>query len=171
MHSLVTEGMLLDKIIQPPYNIGKGADVMYSRQDILTDAEQVRFEEVKFYQFIKHLFKVNPNPVKVHSYIDSVSILADCNQIIIDNLVSMCMMNDKNFVPTHAEHIYLLIKANTSVRKTMYYAGISQREYYKVCNHPPEEVIPKLEPKQYIEAIKFMDCLTSLLPERIDVKI
>lgn len=140
---------------------------MYKKQETLSDAERVRLEEVTFCNFISHLFSVNSNPTKAYAFIEVVCTLGKCNLIVINGVVSICMTQDRRYVPTTHEHVYLLSKSTMSVRKITPYLGISQRDYYGYLEKEPPDIQPKFSPVQYIEMIKFIDCLHNLLPERI----
>ena len=140
---------------------------IYTKKETLTDAERIRLEEIMFYNFIMYLFKTNSNPAKVYGFVEVICTLGNCDLLIINNVVSMCMSQDYRYVPRQQEHIYLLTKSSTPVRKVTAQFSISQRDYYKIKNSDPPDIQPKFSPKQYIEIIKFMDCLTKLIPERI----
>lgn len=140
---------------------------MYKKDNTLSDAERVRLDEITFYNFIEHLFQINSNPTKVYSFIEAVCTLAPCNITVINSAVNICMTQDRRYRPTKEEHVHLLAKSDMSVRKIMTYLNISQRDYYSILTKSPPDIQPKFTPKQYIEIIKFLNCLTNLIPERI----
>ena len=159
---------ILDISLFKPYNKRKGVEVfMYKKDNTLSDAERVRLDEITFYNFIEHLFQLSSNPTKVYNFIEAVCVLALCNVTIVNSVVNICMTQDRRYVPTKEEHIHLLAKSDMSVRRIVSYLNISQRDYYKVLAEPPPNIQPKFSPKQYIEIIKFLNCLTNLIPERI----
>jgi hypothetical protein len=159
---------ILDISLFKPYNKRKGVEVfMYKKDNTLSDAERVRLDEITFYNFIEHLFQLSSNPTKVYSFIEAVCILAPCNMTIINSVVNICMTQDRRYVPTKEEHIHLLAKSDMSVRRIVSYLNISQRDYYRILAEQPPNIQPKFSPKQYIEIIKFLNCLTNLIPERI----
>lgn len=140
---------------------------MFSKPNTLSDAERVRLEEIAFCNFIDYLFQKNSNPTKVYGFIEVVCTLSNCNLLIINNVVSICMTQDRRYKCTKEEFIHLLSKSDMPVRRILPYLGISQRDYYKILEQDPPDIQPKFQPKQYIEMIKFLDCLRTLAPERI----
>jgi hypothetical protein len=140
---------------------------MYSKRNVLSDAEQVRLEEIEFCNFIDYLFRLNSNPTKVYAFIEVVCTLSNCNLPIINGAVSICMTQDRRYKTTKEEFIHLLSKAAMPVRKLIPYVGVSQRDYYKVLRQKPPDIQPKFQPKQYIEMIKFLQGLRNLVPERM----
>lgn len=140
---------------------------MYKKRTTLSDAERVRLDEITFFNFIIHLFKVNSNPTKVYDFVEVICTLAQCDLLIINSVVSICMSHDRRYIPTRNEHIQLLAKSEMPVRRILTYLNISQRDYYNAIAEEPPDILPKFSPKQYIEVIKFLNCLTTLIPERI----
>jgi hypothetical protein len=140
---------------------------MYTKKTKLSDAERVRLDEITFCNFIDKLFSVNSNPTKVYSFIEVVCTLGRCDLLVINSVVSICMSQDRRYKPTKEEAIHLYAKSSMSVRNIIALVRTSQRDYYEVLNKEPPDLQPKFSPKQYIEIIKFLNCLDSLIPERI----
>lgn len=133
----------------------------------LSDAERVRLDEITFCTFIKKLFSLNSNPTKVYDFVETICALGRCDLLLINSVVTVCMRQDRRYKPTREEHIFLLAKSNMPVRQILLYLGISQRDYYKVLSSESPNIQPRFDPKQYIEMIKFLNCLGNLIPERI----
>lgn len=140
---------------------------MYRKSIALSDTERVRLDEITFWNFISYLFSINSNPTKVYSFVEVVCTLGKCDLLVINSVVTICMTQDRRYLPSKEEHIHLLSKSYMSVRRIVKYLGISQRDYYETLAKEPPNVQPKFSPKQYIEIIKFLNCLTTLVPERI----
>lgn len=140
---------------------------MFTKQNTLSDTGRVRLDEITFFNFIDKLFSINSNPTKVYSFIEVVCTLGGCNLLIINSVVTICMTQDRRYKPTKEEHVHLLAMSSMSVRKIIPYLEISQRDYYNILEQDPPDIQPKFTPKQYIEIIKFLNCLDSLAPERI----
>lgn len=140
---------------------------MYKKQNTLSDAERVRLDEITFCNFIDKLFSVNSNPTKVYSFVEVVCTLGGCDLLVINNVVSICMTQDRRYKPTREERVHLYSKASMPVRKIFPIVGVSQRDYYDILDKEPPDLQPKFSPKQYIEMIKFLNCLNNLIPERI----
>ena len=140
---------------------------MYKKQITLSDAERVRLDEITFCSFIERLFSVNSNPTKVYSFVEVVCTLGRCDLLVINSVVSICMTQDRRYKPTREEQVHLYSKSSMPVRKIIPLIGISQRDYYDILDSDPPNLQPKFSPKQYIEMIKFLNCLDNLIPERI----
>ena len=140
---------------------------MYKKQITLSDAERVRLDEITFCNFIEKLFSVNSNPTKVYSFVEVVCTLGRCDLLVINSVVSICMTQDRRYKPTREEQVHLYAKSSMPVRKIIPLIGISQRDYYDLLSSEPPNLQPKFSPKQYIEMIKFLNCLDNLIPERI----
>lgn len=139
---------------------------MFKKTVTLTDAERVRLDEITFCNFIDELFSVNSNPTKVYSFIEVVCTLGRCDLLIINNVVSICMTQDRRYKLTREEQVHLYSKI-LPVRKLITTIGISQRDYYNILSQEPPDLNPKFSPKQYIEIIKFLNCLEHIIPERM----
>jgi hypothetical protein len=140
---------------------------MYRKSSTLSDAERVRLDEITFCKFIDYIFQLNSNPTKVYNFVEVICNLAKCDTLIISGVVSICLTQDRRYKVSKEEHVYLLSKSTMPVRQITKYLGISQRDYYEVLEEPPPNLLPKFQPKQYIEIIKFLNCLDTLAPERI----
>ena len=140
---------------------------MFTKQVTLSDAERVRLDEITFCNFIDKLFSVNSNPTKVYSFIEVVCTLGKCDLLIINSVVSICMTQDRRYKATKDELVHLYSKSSLPIRKLILTLGISQRDYYETLGKDPPNLLPRFTPKQYIEMIKFLNCLDNLIPERI----
>ena len=140
---------------------------MYKKRVTLSDTDRVRLDEITFCNFIDYLFSINSNPTKVYSFIEVVCTLGKCDLVIINSVVAICMTQDRRYKPTREEQVHLYSKSSLPVRKVISIIGISQRDYYAILNQDPPVIEPRFTPKQYIEIIKFLNCLTNLIPERI----
>lgn len=153
--------------ISPTINVERGKHIMYKKARTLSDAERVRLDEITFCNFITQLFSINSNPTKVYSFVEVVCTLGRCDLLIINSVVSTCMTQDRRYKATKEELMHLYAKSNMPVRKITSLVGLSQRDYYELIKKAPPDIQPKFNPKQYIEIIKFLNCLENLIPERI----
>ena len=140
---------------------------MFKKQVTLSDAERVRLDEITFFAFIDRLFSINSNPTKVYSFIEVICTLGKCDLIVINNTVSICMAQDRRYKTSREEQVHLYAKSSMPVRKSIAIIGVSQRSYYDILDTEPPNLQPRFTPKQYIEIIKFLNCLDSLIPERM----
>ena len=140
---------------------------MFTKQSTMSDAERIRLEEITFWNFIEHLFKSNASPVKVYGFIETVCALSECKILILNDVINICMTNDRRYRPTRNELIYILSKSKLAVRTIIAETKITYRDYYKLVAEDMLPIAPKFTPEQYIEIIKFLDSLRNIVPERI----
>ena len=141
---------------------------MYKNRITLSDAERVRLDEITFCNFIDKLFSMNSNPTKVYGFVEVICTLGKCDLLIINGVVAICMTQDRRYKLTKEEHTHLFARACIPVRKALPILGISQRDYYTILrSKEPPDIQPKFSPKQYIEMIKFLNCLDNIAPERL----
>ena len=121
----------------------------------MTKEEQIRLNEIIFCNLFKGLLKTNPNPIKVYDFLTSLAEVVGANTLVLNNVLTIILNNDRQYMPTKREYVYLLRKSDVSVRQVVSLAHISFSTYYdnSILDIHTE---PKFDPIQYAEMMKIL---------------
>lgn len=121
----------------------------------MTKEEQMRLNEIIFCNLFKKLLKTNKNPIKVYDFLTALAEVVGANVLILNNVLTIILNNDKQYIASKKEYVYLLRKSNLPVRQIVTVAHISFSTYY---SKKQEElhIEPKFSPIQYIEMMKIL---------------
>ena len=121
----------------------------------MTREERMRFNEIIFCNLFKTLLKANTNPIKVYDYLTALADVIGANTVVLNNILTIILNNDKHYMATKREYVYLLRKSEIPVRQIVVMAHISFSTYYS--NKPTEmHIEPKFDPIQYAEMMKIL---------------
>lgn len=121
----------------------------------MTDAEQIRLNEIIFCKLFQQLLKQHVNPIKVYDLISAVAAVTDANMLVLNNVINTILNNDRQYMYTKREYAYLLKKSDVSVRRTCKLAGISPNTYYSDATDDLHTE-PRFTPIQYAEMMKVL---------------
>ena len=121
----------------------------------MTDKEQIRLNEIIFCKLFQQLLKQHVNPIKVYDLITAVAAVTDANILVLNNVISIILNNDRQYVPTKREYAHLLKKSSVPVRRACKLAGISPNTYYSATT---DDIYtePRFTPIQYVEMMKIL---------------
>jgi hypothetical protein len=132
----------------------------------MTNEEKIRLNEIIFCNLFKSLLKTNTNPIKVYDFITALADVIGANKLILNNVLTIILNNDKHYMATKKEYIYLLRKSNVPVRQIVAMTHISMTTYYDERKFFEMHIEPKFDPIQYAEMLKvlmfFNDTKTSI---------
>ena len=124
----------------------------------MTLPEEQRLREIVFHNYILGIQKINPNPIKVYDYIDSLCILCDANQTIVHSILNRILINDRKYAPNEYEIRNLYMRSGLNVRKFCRLRHMSQTTYY--ANNETEKInfmaVPKYTEQEREEMWKIM---------------
>lgn len=129
----------------------------------MTQQEKMRLNEIIFCNLFKALLKKNSNPVKVYDFITALAEVLGASTIVLNNILTTILNNDKRYIPTKQEYIFLLKKAGMSVRQITKLAHISFTTYYHK-KIPDMHIEAKFDPIQYAEMMKVLKFFVSTIP-------
>ena len=117
--------------------------------------EKKRLNEIIFCNLFKKLIQMNTNPIKVYDFLTSLADVIGANKLVLNNILTIILNNDKQYVATKREYVYLLRKSNVPVRQVVEMAHISFSTYYdnKILDMHIE---PKFDAIQYAEMMKIL---------------
>lgn len=131
----------------------------------MTEHERIRLYEIVFCNFIIDLMKSNSNPIKIFDYIEAMCGLIDGNKTIANSVLQTIFSNDRQYMPTKEEYLYLLVRTNLSVKKACARGHISMSTYYYYKNLDMC-VRPRFKPAQYtliISLVEHMQTISDLM--------
>ena len=96
----------------------------------MNEVERKRLHEILFWYVIKRLLK-HTNPIKLYDFMESLSVVAECDTLVLRSCVQIVLMNDVHNRPRHAETIQLFSKAGMHVRDICKLTNMSMSTYYK----------------------------------------
>lgn len=117
--------------------------------------EQIRLNEIIFCKLFQQLLKQHVNPIKVYDLISAVATVTDANILILNNVMTIILNNDRQYMHTKQEYAYLLKQSAVSVRRTCKLAGISPNTYYAI-SADNIHTTPRFTPIQYAEMMKIL---------------
>lgn len=121
----------------------------------MTNNEKMRLNEIVFCNLFKRLLQMNKNPIKVYDYIAALSEVIGANTLVLNNIITIILNNDKRYMPTRKEYIWLLRRSNIPVREIISKLHISFSTYYDpALKQIPIE--PKFDAIQYAEIMKIL---------------
>ena len=121
----------------------------------MTVKEKIRLNEIIFCNLFKGLLETNKNPIKVYDFINALAEVIGANTIILNNVLTIILNNDKRYMATKREYVYLLRKSDLPVRQVVEMAHISFSTYYdkSILDIHSE---PKFDTIQYTEMMKVL---------------
>ncbi len=121
----------------------------------MTTREKMRLNEIIFCNFFKGLLETNKNPIKVYDFINALAEVIGANTLILNNVLTIILNNDKRYMATKREYICLLRKSDLPVRQVIDMAHISYSTYYdkSILDIHSE---PKFDTIQYTEMMKVL---------------
>ena len=120
----------------------------------MSQNEIIRLNEIIFCRLFKQLLTTNTNPIKVYTFVESVANLVNGNITILNSVIAIILSNDRRYMPTKQEFMYLLRKADIPVRRACKLAGLSQTTYYSMAKEMC--IQPKFTPIQYEEMLRIL---------------
>lgn len=96
----------------------------------MNDTERKRLHEILFWYVIKRLLK-STNPIKLYDFMESLSVIAECDTLVLRSCVQLVLMNDVHNRPRHAETVRLFSMAGMHVRDICKITNMSMSTYYK----------------------------------------
>lgn len=135
----------------------------------MTEYERIRLYEIVFCNFIIELMKTNSNPIKLYDYIEATCGLIDGNKTIANSVLQTIFSNDRQYMPTKEEYLYLLVRTNLPVKKACARGHISMSTYYYYKNLTMC-IRPRFKPVQtdlIISLINHMLSVTDLIERGI----
>ena len=128
----------------------------------MTQQEKMRLNEIIFCNLFKGLLKKANNPVKIYDFIAALAGVIDANLIVLNNVLTIILNNDKQYMPTKKEMLYLLKKSDVPARQIVRMIHISFTTYY--AKRPDMLIETKFDPIQYAEMVKVLQFFTSIIP-------
>lgn len=121
----------------------------------MTKEEKIRLNEIIFCNLFKRLLKQNNNPIKVYDFLTALAGVVGANVLILNNVLTIILNNDKHYMATKREYVCLLRKSDVPVRQVIELAHISYSTYYepKILDMHIE---PRFDPIQYAEMMKIL---------------
>ena len=121
----------------------------------MTREEKIRLNEIIFCNLFKRLLKQNSNPIKVYDFMTALAGVVNASVPVLNNVLTIILNNDKHYMATKKEYVYLLRKSDVSVRQVVALAHISLSTYYdpKLLEIKIE---PRFDPIQYAEMMKIL---------------
>ena len=121
----------------------------------MTLEEKIRLNEIIFCNLFKTLLKTNKNPIKVYDFMTALAEVIGANTLILNNVLTIILNNDKRYIASKKEYVYLLRKSDVPVRQVVAMAHISFSTYYDDAILDMH-VEPKFDAIQYAEMLKVL---------------
>lgn len=121
----------------------------------MTNSEKMRLNEIIFCNLFKSLLQLNKNPIKVYNYIEALSEVIGANTLVLNNILTIILNNDKRYMPTKKEYLWLMRKSNIPVRDVIARLHISFSTYYDPALKDMY-IEPKFDAIQYAEMMKIL---------------
>lgn len=112
--------------------------------------EQIRLNEILFCNLFKDLINKNSNPVKVIDFMTSLSEVTGGNRLVMNSIITIIFNNDKRYMATKQEYVYLLRKTNLTVRQIIKLTHVSYSTFY-AKDQVEMHIEPKFDEAQYKE--------------------
>lgn len=119
------------------------------------DEERLRYEEVKFYLYIKQILKLITTPQVAMQTINAVAKTKQTHYIL-EPVIQKILCNDFSVVPTKEESAVLMYKHQVTVRLIMETLQIQQEELYSYIDkqrRDPINIHRKLN-EERLDAVK-----------------
>ena len=121
----------------------------------MTTKEKMRLNEIIFCNFFKSLLETNKNPIKVYDFINALAEVIGANTLVLNNVLTIILNNDKRYMATKREYVCLLRKSDLSVRQVIEMTHISFSTYYDK-RLLDMHIEPKFDTIQYAEMMKIL---------------
>lgn len=121
----------------------------------MTKEEQIRLNEIIFCNLFKSLLKTNSNPIKVYDFMNALAEVIGANTLVLNNVLTIILNNDKHYMATKREYVCLLRKSDVPVRQVVAMAHISFSTYYD-DSVLDMHIEPRFDPIQYAEMMKIL---------------
>lgn len=121
----------------------------------MTNNEKMRLNEIIFCNLFKSLLQLNKNPIKVYDYISSLSEVIGANTLVLNNILTIILNNDKRYMPTKKEYLCLMRRSAIPVRDIISRLHISFSTYYDPALKDMY-IEPKFDAIQYAEMMKIL---------------
>ena len=144
----------------------------------LTEEEQKRLLELKFYYFIKHLQNTLGHSAKFYNTVEHLANLSEIDPVRVKRLAADIVMKLSQLKPTQYEYEILLWRNDKlSLRNILSIAGTNGSRFYKELTFSIRneiEYTPKAPMEVYITIECFMDGISyihSWDTERMEAKL
>lgn len=106
--------------------------------------------------------------MRIYDLVELLCDLSGASYIRLQAVISTIAIGDRRVMPSRRELVLLYRKAGYSVRDTCRMTKLSMRDYYAIVRGDNTDLTfqPKFEPTQSIEITKFLNGVSSVLPER-----
>lgn len=121
----------------------------------MTAKEKIRLNEIIFCNFFKGLLEANKNPIKVYDFINALAEVIGANTLVLNNVLTIILNNDKRYMATKREYVCLLRKSDLPVRQVIDITHISFSTYYDK-RLLDMRIEPKFDAIQYAEMLKIL---------------
>lgn len=121
----------------------------------MTIKEKMRLNEIIFCNLFKSLLQLNKNPIKVYDYISALAGVIGANTLVVNNILTIILNNDKRYMPSKKEYLCLMRRSSIPVRDIIARLHISFSTYY-AHDLKDMHIEPKFDAIQYAEMMKIL---------------
>jgi len=121
----------------------------------MTVKEKMRLNEIIFCNLFKKLLQLHKNPIKVYDYISALAEVIGANKLVVNNILTIILNNDKRYMPSKQEYLCLMRRSSIPVREIVSKLHISFSTYYD-SNLKDMYIEPKFDAIQYAEMMKIL---------------